>query len=72
MRKAQVLEPDLQRQVSDAMAAMRPLPSIYDADFIAQNQRARADNLITGTKRQQLDRIRQDIRYNFLFFLRFD
>jgi len=42
---------------------MKPLPSIYYPDFIAANQKDRADNLIAdGTRQQHLDHIRKDIR----------
>jgi len=41
---------------------MKPLPSIYNPDFIAANQVERADNTIPGTKQQQLEQIRADIR----------
>lgn len=63
MERAQVLEPDLQRQVYDQMAKLKPLPSIYYKDFIAANQENRADNLIKETnKKNQLEVIREDIR----------
>lgn len=63
MERAQVLEPDLQRQVYDEMAKMKPLPSIYYKDYIAANQEARADNLIKGDQKwEHLERLRQDIR----------
>ncbi|KAG7091435.1 hypothetical protein E1B28_010471 [Marasmius oreades] len=64
MQRAQVLDYDLQRQVAPHMALMgKPLPSIYYPDFIAANQEARADNLISGTDKQEhLDHIRADIR----------
>ncbi|RNA41227.1 Myo-inositol-1-phosphate synthase [Brachionus plicatilis] len=63
MQRAQVLEPDLQRQVFDEMAKLKPLPSIYYKDFIAANQENRADNLIKETnKKDQLEIIREDIR----------
>lgn len=63
MERAQVLEPDLQRQVYDEMALLKPLPSIYYKDFIAANQEARADNLIKAeNKQEQLEIIRNDIR----------
>lgn len=63
MERARVLEPDLQRQVYDEMAKMKPLPSIYYKDYIAANQEARADNLIKGDQKwEHLERIRQDIR----------
>lgn len=63
MERAQVLEPDLQRQVYDEMAKMKPMPSIYYKDYIAANQEARADNLIKGDQKwEHLERLRQDIR----------
>ena len=51
-----------QDQLRPMMEKMKPLPSIYSPDFIAANQSDRADNLITGTKQQQVDQIRSDIR----------
>lgn len=35
---------------------------IYDPDFVAANQEERADNLIKGTKSEQLAVVRQQIR----------
>ncbi len=40
----------------------RPLPSIYFPDFIATNHADRADNCLSGTKQEQMDKIRRDIR----------
>lgn len=62
MRRAKVLDAGLQAQLYDEMHALRPLPSIYFPDFIAANQADRADNVLTGTKQEQLERVRQDIR----------
>ena len=64
MRRAEVLDYDLQRQVTPFMAELgKPLPSIYYPDFIAANQEARADNVIPGEDKQvHLDQIRADIR----------
>ncbi|KAJ2449527.1 Myo-inositol-1-phosphate synthase [Coemansia sp. RSA 2336] len=62
MRRAQVLPVDLQRRVYDDLAQLKPLPSVYYPDFIAANQEDRANNLIGGTKQEQLDHLRQDIR----------
>jgi len=62
MQRAKVLEWDLQRQLIPYMKDMKPLPSIYIPDFIAANQKDRADNVLTGTKQEMLDKIRQDIR----------
>lgn len=62
MDESQVLEPDLKRQIYDDMKKMVPLPSIYSPNFIAENQGSRANNLVNGSKREQLERIRSDIR----------
>jgi myo-inositol-1-phosphate synthase len=62
MDRASVLEPDLKRQVRPYMEGMVPLPSIYYPDFIAANQEGRANNLLTGTKQEHLEKIRADIR----------
>ncbi|KAG0233200.1 Myo-inositol-1-phosphate synthase, partial [Actinomortierella wolfii] len=63
MARAKVLDYDLQRQVRDEMAQLKPLPSIYYPDFIAANQSERADNVIPGTDKQaHVEHIRADIR----------
>jgi myo-inositol-1-phosphate synthase len=62
MERSQVLDYDLQRQVYPYLKEMKPLPSVYFPDFIAANQSDRADNVLTGTKQEQMERIRQDIR----------
>jgi len=62
MERAQVLEWDLQRQLIPYMKDMKPLPGIYIPDFIAANQKDRADNILKGTKQEMLEKIRQDIR----------
>lgn len=62
MRRAQVLDVNLQDQVYKKLSLMRPRSSIYDPDFIAANQSDRADNVITGTRHEQYEQIRRDIR----------
>jgi len=62
MQRAQVLDYDLQRQLIPHLENIHPLPSIYFPDFIAANQEDRADNVLTGTKQEQLEQIRKDIR----------
>merc|ERR1719440_436613 len=62
MERARVLDWDLQRQLRPFMQDVTPRPGIYDPKFIAANQAARADNLIKGSKQQQMDRIREDVR----------
>jgi myo-inositol-1-phosphate synthase len=63
MKRACVLDVDLQRQLYPEMQKLTPLPSIYSKDFIAANQEDRANNLMAETqKSEQVDRIRSDIR----------
>lgn len=62
MRRAQVLDVELQDQLYKELSKMQPRPSIYDPDFIAANQSARADNVIQGTKYSQYQQIRKDIQ----------
>jgi myo-inositol-1-phosphate synthase len=62
MNRAAVLPYDLQRQLYDQMQAIKPLPSIYEPDFIAANQEDRADNVLTGTKQEQMETIQANIR----------
>ncbi|GAA6041338.1 hypothetical protein JCM8097_007670 [Rhodosporidiobolus ruineniae] len=63
MRRAQVLEYDLQRQLVPLMAEYTPLPSIYYPTFINANQETRADNVIPGADKQaHLEHVRADIR----------
>lgn len=62
MERAEVLDYDLQRQLYPYMKDLVPMPSIYFPDFIAANQGDRADNILTGTKLEQMNKIREDIR----------
>ena len=62
MEDAQVLDYNLQVQLKPYMEKMKPRPSIYVPDFIAANQRERADNVLTGTKWKMVQQLRADIR----------
>jgi len=62
MKRSRVLDVQLQDQLYDQMSKITPLPSVYFPEFIAANQSARADNVITGSKQQQLDHVRSDIQ----------
>ena len=62
MKKSKVLDVDLQRQLYDDMNNIVPLPSVYFPSFIAANQRDRADHVLKGSKQEQMDQIRKDIR----------
>eukprot|EP00898_Chlorokybus_atmophyticus_P006774 jgi/Chlat1/7098/Chrsp57S06777 len=62
MERAKVLDLELQRQVYPYMKDMHPLPGIYDQDFVAANQGERANNIIKGSKKEQVQQVVQDIR----------
>jgi myo-inositol-1-phosphate synthase len=62
MERAQVLDFELQKQLVPLMKDMVPLPGIYDPSFIAANQADRANNVIKGSKREQLEVVRSQIR----------
>lgn len=62
MKRSQVLDVDLQQQLYPHMAKLKPLPSVYFPDFIAANQGERADNVLKGTKQEQMDQLRTDIQ----------
>merc|ERR1740117_212013 len=62
MERAQVFDYDLQRKLQPLMKDLKPLPTIYDPDFIAANQASRATNVLTGTKQEQMDHVRKQIR----------
>lgn len=62
MVRAKVIDYDLQQKLYPHMAQMKPLPSAYFEDFIAANQGERADNVLSGSKQQQMETIRQNIK----------
>ena len=62
MRRAQVLDVGLQDQLYPHVKDLKPLPSIYFPDFIAANQAERADNVLQGSKQEQLEAVRGHIR----------
>ena len=73
MARGCVMDYDLQQQVAPLMRGEGegaktvynngvPLPAIMDLDFIAENQNARADNVIKGTKAEQVAQVRADLK----------
>ncbi|ODQ80540.1 hypothetical protein BABINDRAFT_160811 [Babjeviella inositovora NRRL Y-12698] len=71
MKRAKVLDVNLQQRLAPYMKEMRPMPSVYYPDFIAANQEERADNVLNVDAAGQLtdknkwadvERIRADIK----------
>ena len=60
-RRAQVLEPDLIRQLEPELRAMRPLSAVFNLDFVAANQKDRADNVKRGTMKELVAQVQHDI-----------
>ena len=62
MRRSKVLDINLQNSLYPHMKGIKPLPSMYFPDFIAANQSDRADNVLKGSKQEQMEQIQKDIR----------
>lgn len=62
MKRAGVFEWSLQEQLRPMMASLVPRKAVFFQDFVAANQADRADNVIPGTKWEQLEQLRRDIR----------
>lgn len=62
MERGQVFEWDLQSKLRPYMEKLVPLPSVYYPDFIAANQSDRANNVLTGSKAENLEQLRKDIQ----------
>jgi len=61
MKRAKVLDWDLQQKLYPHMKDIVPLPSVYFPDFIAANQSERAENVLSGSKQEQMEHIRKNI-----------
>lgn len=59
---AHVLEPSLVEQLREDMEQIRPLPAALNPKYIATNQSDRADNVMTGTNRELIEKIKEHIR----------
>ena len=62
MKRAEVLDIQLQNCLFREMSTLKPRRSVFDLNFIAPNQLERADNVIGGNKWDQIEQIRGDIR----------
>lgn len=63
MRRAGVLDVQLQDQLYDHMKEMQPLPALFDIEFVAMNQKERANNIIVAHDRwDAVQQVRADIR----------
>jgi len=62
MKRSKVLDVDLQKKLYSHLQQIKPLPSMYFPDFIAANQAERADNVLSGSKQEQTDEVRKNIR----------
>jgi myo-inositol-1-phosphate synthase len=61
-KRAKVLEPAMYNQIKAELEAIVPYPAIFDLEFVAPNQESRADNVIPGTKQEQLDTVRKQMK----------
>lgn len=64
MKRAEVLDMNLQNKLMKCMTQIKPKPSIFIPEFLEADQSERADNVIkTDKKSEALDLIRTDIRH---------
>ena len=61
-KRAHVLEPTLIEQLREDLEQITPLPAALNPDYIAANQSDRADNVMTGTNRELIEKIKEQIR----------
>lgn len=62
MIDSQVIDIDLQRQLIPHLSKLKPLPGVYYPEFIAPNQKNRANNVLPNTsKSNHVLKIRNDI-----------
>lgn len=70
-KRSKVLDIDLQKKLASYLEKITPMPSIYYPDFIALNQKERANNIIntssdgevtTNRKWEDVEKIRKDIQ----------
>jgi len=62
-KRAQVLEPSLIDNLKEHLQEITPLPAAFNGEYIASNQADRCTNIMTGTNRDKVDQIREDIKY---------
>ena len=61
-KRAHVLEPTLIEQLREDLEQITPLPAALNPDYIAANQSDRTDNVMTGTNRELIEKIKEQIR----------
>ena len=62
MKRAGVFDWSLQEKLRPYMSSIIPRKAVFFQDFVAANQAERADNVIPGSKWEQLQQLRRDIR----------
>lgn len=65
MKRAKVIDIDLQRQLIPMMESMKPRKALFDLNFVAENQDSRADNILDSkkfNKWEQVVMIMEDIQ----------
>ncbi|ODN06032.1 Inositol-3-phosphate synthase 1 [Orchesella cincta] len=62
LKRAAVFDWELQEKLRPHMEQLKPRKAVFFQDFVAANQADRVDNVITGTKYEQMEKLRADIR----------
>lgn len=59
MRRAKVLDVTLQQQLYPLMKDMKPRKALFDLNFVAENQKERADNILDNSKLTKWEQVQQ-------------
>ncbi|CAL8109333.1 unnamed protein product [Orchesella dallaii] len=61
MKRAAVFDWELQEKLRSHMEHLKPRKAVFFQDFVAANQADRVNNVLTGSKFEQMEQIRADI-----------
>lgn len=60
--RAKVLEPTLIHQLKEDLIQMKPLSGVFNIEYVASNQKDRADNVKKGTNKELIAQLQEDIK----------
>ncbi|ERL85868.1 hypothetical protein D910_03283 [Dendroctonus ponderosae] len=61
LKRSEVFPPDLVEVLKPHMEKRKPRAAIFNQDYVAENQKSRADNVLNGSKLDQVKTIMDDI-----------
>lgn len=61
LKRSEVFPPELVEMLAPHMEKRKPRAAIFNQDYVAENQKSRADNALNGSKMEQVKAIMDDI-----------